>query len=307
MIICLHELVYSLVIRNIRVLIFILCPIHLFVLMEKVVSLVTGASSGLGRDIAKLLCERGQVVYVVARREEKLLDLQKECAKEKGRIKIIAGDLTNAKFRFDLITQILKAERKVDYLVNNAGYGKLGALDKIETKDIFGMIELNVTAMQHLCHLVLPSMKQRKSGKIINISSVAAFEPPPYFATYNSTKYAVHGFTKSLDYELKGTGVKTSVVFPARMNTPFWVVAFKCKGLTGDEQKTCVTKWTKGASDSLSVAKHIVQHLNSNRLIILPNALSKVSYHFLRHFKFIGSFFMKTKGIKSAKEALHEN
>ncbi|MEK6880352.1 MAG: SDR family NAD(P)-dependent oxidoreductase [Nanoarchaeota archaeon] len=266
------------------------------------ISLVTGASSGLGRDIAKLLCEKGHRVYATARRRDQLLELKKECGK--GDIRIIDGDLTDSKFRIDLINEILKESRKIDYLINNAGYGMLGLLEKIETKDIEGMINLNVIAMQHLSQLVLPSMKRVRKGRIINISSIAALEPPPYFATYNSTKYAVHGFTKSLSYELKGTGVSTSVVFPSRMKTPFWVIAFKCSGLKGEKQKACVIKWTKGSSSSLFVAKYIIDKLDTRRLVILPNLLSKIAYHFLHHFRFIGTFFMKTNGLKNAKEAL---
>ncbi len=271
---------------------------------ERVISLVTGASSGLGRDIAKLLCKKAQIVYVVARRKEKLLDLQKECSKEKGKIKIIAGDLTDTKFRINLINQILKESNQIDYLINNAGYGKLEELEKIEFKDINGMIQLNITALQHLTQLVLPSMKQKKKGKIINVSSIAAFEPPAYFATYNSTKFAVHGFTKSLNYELRKTGVSTSVVFPPRMNTSFWVVAFKCKRLTGVKQKTCVEKWTEKSPGSLPIAKYIVKHLNSKKLLILPGFLTKFAYYFLRHFKFIGTAAVKTRGIKNVKKIL---
>ena len=268
------------------------------------VSLVTGASSGLGRDIAKLLCKKSHTVYVVARRKDKLLELQKECSKEPGKIKIIEGDLTDIKFRIKLINQILKESNKIDYLINNAGYGKLEQLERIEFKDIEGMIQLNVTALQHLTQLVLPSMKQKKSGKIINISSIAAFEPQAYFATYNSTKFAVHGFTRSLKYELKNTGVSTSVVFPPRMNTSFWVVAFKCKRLSDAKQKNCIEEWNKKSTGSLAVAKYIVKNLNSKRLLILPGSFTKIAYYILRHFKFIGTMFVNTTGINKAKKVL---
>ena len=274
---------------------------------EVEVSLVTGASSGLGRDIAKLLCKKGLIVYVVARRKENLLDLKKECSKENGEIRIIAGDLINKNFRIKLINQIFSQSKKIDYLINNAGFGKLESLENIEYEDLEGMIQLNIVALQHLCQLVLPSMKKRESGRIINISSIAAFEPPPYFATYNGTKYFVHGFTKSLAYELKGTGVSASVVFPPRMNTPFWTIAFKCNGLNGEEQKMCVNKWTKKSTGSLSVAKTIVKNLDSDKLLILPGILPKFAYYFLRHFKFIGSFFMYSKGVSEAKKVLKHN
>ena len=268
------------------------------------ICLVTGASSGLGRDIAKLLCEKDLIVYVTARRKEKLLELQKECLGKPGKIKIIDGDLTNENFRIKLITQILKESKKIDYLINNAGYGKVSSFEDTEYKDIVGMFMLNAVAGEHLCQLVLPSMRKEKQGRIINISSVVALEPPVYMTPYNATKFAVHGFSKSLNYELTGTGVSVSVVFPSRMKTGFWDAAFKCKGLRGDDEKSCVARYTESAKSSLPVAKHIVNRLDSKRLILTPDLLSWVSYNLLRHFKFIGSFYMKNFMLPQSKKLL---
>ncbi len=261
--------------------------------MVKKISVVTGASSGLGRDIALLLSEKGHIVYSVARRKEKLEELKKACSKHKGEIKIIAGDLTDKKFRELLISKVLKESKRIDYLINNAGYGKLTNLENTELKDIEGMFALNSIAGEHLAQLVLPSMKKRKSGRIINIASVVSFVPPAYFSVYNSTKAAVHNFSRSLSYELPGTGVSVSVVFPARMNTCFWEVAFKCKGLTGEDQKVCVKKWTKGASGSMSVAKYVVNNINNRSLILLPGFLPKFYYYVVRNIPFLGNFTMK--------------
>ena len=261
--------------------------------MMKKISIVTGASSGLGRDIAMLLSEKGHIVYSVARRREKLMELKKECSKYKGEIRIVAGDLTDKKLRERLISQVLKESKRIDYLVNNAGYGKLASLEDTELKDIEGMFALNSVAGEHLAQLVLPSMKKKKEGRIINIASVVSFVPPAYFSVYNATKAAVHNFSKSLSYELSGAGVSVSVVFPARMNTPFWVVAFKCKGLEGDEQKVCVNKWTKGAAGSMPVAKYVVEHLDSKRLILLPGMLPKIYYYIVKNIPFLGNWITK--------------
>jgi uncharacterized protein len=273
----------------------------------KKVCLVTGSSSGLGKEIAKLCCQKGLMVYVTARREEELLNLKHECENNgsSGEIHVVAGDLTHAKFRKNLIEFIIKKQGKIDYLINNAGYGKLNAHEDIHLKDIEGMFNLNCIALQDMCRLVLPIMKKQQKARIINIASVAAIEPPSYFATYNSTKYAVHGFTKSLSYELADSNVSVSAVFPPRMNTSFWTIAFKCKNLGGSEQKTCADEWAKKSTGSLSVAKYVVNHLDSKRLILLPGVLPKLAYGFLRHFKFIGSFFMKNFQVKKAKEMLN--
>ena len=257
------------------------------------VCLVTGASSGLGREIAKLLCEKGHTVYITARRKEKLRELKQECAGYTGKIKIIAGDLLDGKFRERLIKQIMTEAKHIDYLINNAGYGTLIHFEHQTLEDIEKMFGLNIIAVEDLTRLALPHMKKAKKGRIINVSSVAAFGPPPYFATYNATKYAVHGFTRSLSYELKNTGVSTSAAFPSRMKTAFWNVAFRCYGLAGANKETCYDKWTKGASTADKVARKIVRKLNRRRLVIAPGLLSKLNYHILRHLQFITTFYMR--------------
>jgi len=261
--------------------------------MEKKVSIVTGSSSGLGKEIAKLLAEEGHVVYAVARRREKLLELKKKCSRFNGEIRVIDGDLTDSKFREKIISHVLRQAKKVDYLINNAGYGKLSDLEGTDYKDIEGMYALNAIAGEHLAKLVLPSMKKQRSGRIINVASVVSFVPPAYFSVYNATKAAVHNFTRSLSFELLGTGVSTSVLFPARMDTPFWIVAFKCKGLTGTDQKICVEKWTKGSTKALKVAKYLVNHLDSKRVILLPGLLPKLYYYVVANIPFVQQGFMK--------------
>ena len=268
----------------------------------KKISIVTGASSGLGREIAKLLSEKGQRVYVVARREKALLELKKECSKNKGEIRVIAGDLTDSKFRENLILRVLKESKKIDYLINNAGFGKLTDLENTELSSIKSMYALNAIAGQDLIRLSLPSMRRRKQGRIINVSSVVSFVPPAYFSIYNATKAAVHNFSKSLSYELVGSGVSISVLFPARMDTPFWIVAFRCKALTGREQNTCVTNWTKGSTKSLKVAEYLVKNLDSRRLVLLPGLMPKIYYYIVKNIPFLGSFVTKyTIGPKTKK------
>jgi uncharacterized protein len=266
------------------------------------ISIVTGASSGLGRSIAKLLCKKEQIVYVVARSKDKLIDLQKECSKDKGKIKIISGDLTDKNFRQKLISNVIKESKKIDYLINNAGFGKLESFEKETLEDIEAMYNLNSIATEHLTQLALPYMKKKKAGRIINVASVVALSPPVYFTTYNATKYAIYGFSKTLSYELKNTGVSISVVFPSRMKTPFWEVAFKCKGLEGNDQKICKDKWTQNTKGPEKVAKYIVKNLDKKKFYFLPDSLSKISYYFLRHFHFIGNFYMKNIMLPSTKK-----
>jgi len=260
---------------------------------EKKVSIVTGASSGLGREIAKLLSEKGHRVYVVARREKELLELKKECSKNKGEIRVIAGDLTHSKFRVRLITQVLKESKKIDYLINNAGFGKVTDLESMEFSNIRGMYSINAIAGADLVRLTLSSMIKRKQGRIINVSSVVSFVPPAYFSIYNATKAAVHNFSKSLSYELVGSGVSVSVLFPARMDTPFWIIAFKCKSLTGEEQRVCIQTWTKGSKKSFVVAQYLVRNLDNEKLVLLPGLMPKIYYYIVKNIPFLGGLVTK--------------
>jgi len=259
---------------------------------EKRVSLVTGASSGLGREIAKLLYGEGHVIYAVARRREKLLSLKKECSlhKEGGKIKIIVGDLSMHDFRENLIKEIYRKEKQIDYLINNAGFGKAIKLENMNTEEIHTMFEVNISTYIHLASLVLENMKKRNRGKIINIGSVVAFTPLPYFTVYNSTKSAVYGFNRSLRYELKGSKVSSTVVLPARMKTGFADKAFDC--YVKDGKKVCVEKFNKSAGAPIKVARKIVKNLDSGKEVILPTFLSHLWYA-MRYFGFAVDFSMK--------------
>ncbi|MAH03778.1 hypothetical protein CMI39_03265 [Candidatus Pacearchaeota archaeon] len=255
-----------------------------------VISLVTGASSGLGKEIAKLLCKKGHIVYVVARRKEKLLELQKECVRETGKIIIISGDLSIHDFRGSLIKKILDESKKIDYLINNAGLGRAIKLEDIKTEEIHNMFEVNITTYIHLSSLVLKNMKEINKGRIINVGSVVAFTPLPYFTAYNSTKSAVYAFNRSLRYELKDSKVTSSVVLPARMKTGFAEKAYDC--YMEDGKKVCVEKFNKVAGNPEIVAKSIVKNLDSGKEVILPTFKSFLWYT-MRYFGFAVDFAMK--------------
>lgn len=274
--------------------------------MEKMVSIVTGSSSGLGREIAKLLVQKGHIVHVVARRRKELLQLKNECSKYSGEVIVQDGDLTKKDFREKLISNVLKKSKRIDYLINNAGYGKLSLFGEISPEDIEGMHALNDIAGEHLTQLALPSMKKRHKGRIINVASVVAFVPPAYFSVYNGTKAAVYNFSRSLKFELKGTGVSISVLFPARMDTPFWIVAFKCKGLKGDAQKVCTQKYSEKSTKPLKVAKYLIRHIDSNQLVLLPGLTPKFYYYFVANVPFLHNFVMKNIIGPKTKKMLQE-
>ncbi len=258
--------------------------------MKKPISLVTGASSGLGRVLAELLCEKGHKVYVTARRRNLLEKLKKECKGLGGEIIIISGDLTDIKFRERLIGTILKKEKRIDYLFNNAGFGRSAEFEKEDPKEMVDMFKVNIITYLHLTRLVLPSMKKKNSGRIIHIGSVVAFTPLPYFTVYNSTKSAIYGFNRSLRYELKGSKVTTTVVLPARMNTGFAEKAYDCYREKGRD--VCVKEFNKMAGSPYVVARNIIRSMDKGKEVITPTFLSKLWY-FTRYLGFVVDFSMK--------------
>ena len=264
------------------------------------ISLVTGASSGLGRVLAELLCEKGHRVYVVARRKNLLEELKKQCKNLKGEITIISGDLSEGSFRKKLVSQILKKEKKIDYLFNNAGFGRAIFFEKQNKKEIEDMFKVNIIAYEHLSGLVLPSMKKLNSGRIINIGSVVAFTPLPYFTTYNSTKSAVYGFNRSLIYELKDFKITSTIVLPARMKTGFADNAYSCYKEKG--RNMCIEEFNKIAESPYVVAKDIIKNMDKGKEVITPTLRAKIWYS-TRYFGLAVDFVMKY--ILGPKERKH--
>lgn len=263
------------------------------------ISIVTGASSGLGREIAKILVERGHRVYVVARRKKELLELKKECSKSKGEIIVLAGDLTEKNFRETIISKVLKRERGIDYLINNAGFGKAVKFEDQELEDIENMFALNIISTEHMVQLVLPGMKKAKKGRIINLSSGVMFSPQPYFLTYNATKAAIALFTKSLNYELQGTGISASAVFPYLMKTNFAKVAFDSK----NQNKKGAEEYNKNSRSPTTVAKNIVKKLDSGGTYIFPT-FSAWGIYFLSYFPYVIHLFTKHFMVRKMKNMM---
>ena len=188
--------------------------------------LITGASSGIGTELARDLAGRGHGVTLVARRVERLEELARELEAAYGiNAAVIPCDLSDPDARAALIDGLLAEGPTLAGLCNNAGFGVNGPLGENDPDRERQMVELNVDALHDLTVRAVPGMLERGSGAILNVASTAAFQPVPYFATYAATKAFVLSFTEALSHELNGTGVSCTALCPGPVKTEFADVA----------------------------------------------------------------------------------
>ncbi|RAL24262.1 SDR family NAD(P)-dependent oxidoreductase [Thermoflavimicrobium daqui] len=185
-------------------------------------ALITGASYGIGREIAECFARDQVHLVLVARSKEKLEQLKEEWeAKYQIRIILFIQDLTQPAAVQKVYEEIVRMDIKIDYLVNNAGYGLFGFFIETDIQEELDMIELNIKSLTHLTKLFLPRMIERGYGKILNVASTAAFQPGPLMSVYYATKAYVLSFTEALANELKDTGVTATVLCPGPTETHF--------------------------------------------------------------------------------------
>lgn len=185
--------------------------------------LITGASSGIGAELARELARRGYNLTLVARREDRLRAIAQELEAAHGvRADIHMTDLADADARADLILALLSGQLDVVGVCNNAGYGSVGRLLELPLEREVRMVRLNVEALHELTGAFLPRMVERGSGAILNVASTAAFQPIPGFATYGATKAFVTSFSEAVHAELSGTGVSVTSLCPGPTRTEFF-------------------------------------------------------------------------------------
>lgn len=177
--------------------------------------LLTGASSGIGLELARLAAQDGKDLILVARSRDKLLALAEELTRAHGvRATVMVADLGAPGGARQLYDQVQAQGPPVDILINNAGYGLSGPYLETDGADELAMIQLNVMALTELTKLFLPAMVQRGRGRIMNVGSVASFMPGPYMAVYYATKAYVLSYSEALAKELEGTGVTVTALCP---------------------------------------------------------------------------------------------
>jgi uncharacterized protein len=189
-------------------------------------ALVTGASAGLGEEFAYALAREKYDLVLTARREERLKSIAQKARKAGApNVRVIAADLSKRDVP-SLIERQLEADAvKIDYLVNNAGFGTRGRIDQMSVDRELEEIDLNIRALVELTRVFVPAMVARKKGTIINVSSVAGFTPIPFMATYAATKAFVLSFSEAIAAELAGTGVTVTALCPGLTRTEFQKVA----------------------------------------------------------------------------------
>lgn len=189
-------------------------------------ALITGASSGIGLAFAQELAARNHNLVLVARSEAKLQQLAAQLQNQyKIAVEVLVQDLTEPSAPTAIFEAVTRKEIAIDLLINNAGFGDYGAFAEKQRKRHLEMIQLNVMALVDLTHQFLVGMRQRQSGSIINIASIAAFQPLPYLSVYAATKAFVLSFSEALWAENKSDGIKVLVVCPGPTETEFFKVA----------------------------------------------------------------------------------
>jgi NAD(P)-dependent dehydrogenase (short-subunit alcohol dehydrogenase family) len=179
---------------------------------------ITGASTGLGRVLAEYLLASGATVVATARKVEQLKELE---AKYPATALIMGLDVTKQKQMDDAVTDALARFERIDVLVNNAGYGMVGAVEESAEGEFRPMFETNVFGLIRMTQAVLPHMRKRRSGHVVNLSSIGGLVASPGFGMYNATKFAVEGLSEALAQELKPLGIGLTIVEPGPFRTDF--------------------------------------------------------------------------------------
>lgn len=228
-------------------------------------ALVTGASAGIGEAFARELARRGMHLVLTARREERLRALAEELAARYAvQTAVVPADLAEpgeAVRMWDAATE----GRTVHLLVNNAGFGLRGTFADLPRDHQVEMVRVNCTALLELAHLALPTMRERRDGGIVNVASIAAFQPVPQLATYAATKAFVLSLSEALHEEMRGSGVRILALCPGPVPTEFQQVA-----------GTSVSPGTLGYRTAEQVVEATLSALEDNERVVVPGTVNRL-------------------------------
>lgn len=233
-------------------------------------ALITGASSGLGRDMARILSRMGYDIIAVARREDRLVTLRDELNTD---VEILCCDVTD----IEQCKVIAQKASEAEIFINNAGFGVFGELSETDLDEELKMLETNIRAVHILTKLVAQKFREKNSGYILNVASLAAFFPGPFFAAYYGSKAYVLRISQALAEELRreGSKVSVSVLCPGPVNTEFSDVAGMNFGFGNEKGSKFIIL------ESPDVAEYAIKKMFSKKQVIVPGAIMKIAV-FLR-------------------------
>jgi uncharacterized protein len=234
--------------------------------MTRPLALVTGASSGIGKEIARVLAADHDLI-LTARRRDELDALAAELRQQNATCLVVPADLADPAAPRALFDAVSADGRPLDVLVNNAGFGDTGFFAAADLPKLLRMVQVNCTALTELTHLFLPGMTDRKQGRVLNVGSVAGFQPGPLMAVYYATKAYVNSLSQALSNELAGTGVTATCLCPGPTKTEFAAAAGRA------EKKSFSVAQRLTARD---VAEAGVAGMKRGRVLVIPGFGNKL-------------------------------
>jgi len=236
-------------------------------------AIVTGASSGIGEEFARILVDRGHQVVLVARSADRLGEIG---ARLGAKAHPLPADLSQRTERASLLDRVTALGLTPDILVNNAGLSTLGLVAESDPEKELNLVEVDVAAVVDLCSRILPGMVERHRGAVLNVASIAAFGPLPGQAAYGAAKAFVLSYSHSLRGELKGTGVSVTALCPGPVDTGFGEAA----GFSKEEAESALPRvmWVPAAE----VAKAGIDGLAAGKAVVVPGRVNQVASSFFR-------------------------
>jgi short-subunit dehydrogenase len=237
-------------------------------------ALVTGASAGIGREIARELAAQGADVLLVARREERLRELAVEFTAQGRRAEFVAGDITDPATRTAAIAAAKERLGGLEILVNNAGVGAMGPFTDADPGRLRRIFEVNFFAPVELIRAALPLLQEGRRPIIVNVASILSHVGLPNISEYSASKFALRGFSEVLRAELHPKGVDVLVISPATVATEMWETMLEVKG---------DTSWRASQGDTpRHIARKVVKAIRRGRRELLPGAIPKLVHSFHR-------------------------
>jgi len=240
--------------------------------MARPIALITGASSGIGADLAREAAKDGYDIVLSARRVDAMLILARELETYGAATTILAADLSKPGGVENLTDEIDRRGLAIELLINNAGLGANGAFVKSDITRIDEMLQVNIVALTRLTRLILPAMVARKRGRVMLLASTASFQPGPQMAVYCATKAYVLSFGEAIAYELRHSGVTVTTVCPGATATEFAAVA-------GNDRSRLFQRAVMGAPE---VAAHAYRAMMAGHPMAIPGIKNKLQIESLR-------------------------